>query len=135
MLFCRGFFFSGAKSSNYGKQRLWGSIGWGSVVLLAGFLVDSRNPSNSPIKDYSICHWLSLGIFLMDVVNVLFIRVPRGYAAKEGEEGKEKGEKEETKVVEKVKLMQYVNFPVILFFVVVVLEGMNMALLWNYFFW
>jgi hypothetical protein len=105
------------------------------VVLLAGFLVDQRNPSNSPIKDYSVCHWLSLGVLLAGVVNALFIRVPRNYA-KQADGGDDVEQKEqEPKVAEKVNLLKYVNFPVILFVLIVVLEGMNMALVWNFFFW
>ncbi|KAI8431049.1 hypothetical protein MSG28_001115 [Choristoneura fumiferana] len=52
----------GAKVSQYGKQRLWGSVGWGIFSLLTGALIDAF--SDGEYKNYAVAFVLMF-VFMM----------------------------------------------------------------------
>lgn len=64
------FYFKGEEKHNYGKQRLWGSIGWSLLGALSGACVDwySEGLEN---KDYTPAYILSLICFFLDIVVIL----------------------------------------------------------------
>lgn len=49
----------GEKHQLYGRQRLWGAVGWGVFSILAGWLVD-QSSVHQAYKDYSIVFYLML---------------------------------------------------------------------------
>lgn len=49
----------GEKHQLYGRQRLWGAVGWGVFSIIAGWLVD-QSSVNQAYKDYSIVFYLML---------------------------------------------------------------------------
>lgn len=53
----------------YGLQRLWGSLGFGIVSLLAGLLVDVMSDGQL-LKDYSIVFYLAIGFVCLGIGNV-----------------------------------------------------------------
>uniref|UniRef100_A0A8D8M315 Major facilitator superfamily domain-containing protein 6-A n=2 Tax=Cacopsylla melanoneura TaxID=428564 RepID=A0A8D8M315_9HEMI len=55
----------GTEPQKYGKQRLWGAVGWGMCSLLAGFLVDHFS-SSALNKNYTPVFYLMLAILLFD---------------------------------------------------------------------
>ncbi|XP_022832726.1 major facilitator superfamily domain-containing protein 6 [Spodoptera litura] len=57
----------GTKVSQYGKQRLWGSVGWGIFSLLTGVLIDTL--SDGAYKDYTIA-FILMFVFMMGDVGV-----------------------------------------------------------------
>jgi len=59
----------------YGKQRLWASVGWGSMAVVAGYLMD-RNSEHSLLYDYSIAFKIMFICWFMDLLVVYRLRVP-----------------------------------------------------------
>lgn len=63
----------GERAHLYGKQRLYGSVGWGIFSILAGVLVD--NMSDGVEKDYTIVFWMTAVIIGLDVVASIKLKV------------------------------------------------------------
>ncbi|RVE46702.1 hypothetical protein evm_008665 [Chilo suppressalis] len=63
----------GDKASHYGKQRLWGSVGWGIFSLLTGTLIDLF--SDGAYKDYTIAFILMFVFLLGDVAVSCFLKI------------------------------------------------------------
>ncbi|CAH2103996.1 unnamed protein product [Euphydryas editha] len=63
----------GTKISLYGKQRLWGSVGWGLVSLLTGSLIDLFSEGTN--KDYTIAFILMFIFMLGDLIVSCFLQV------------------------------------------------------------
>lgn len=61
------------KPAHYGKQRLWGSVGWGIFSLLTGTLIDEF--SEGAYKDYTIAFILMFVFMSGDVVVSCFVKV------------------------------------------------------------
>lgn len=55
-------------------QRLWGSVGWGCISLLAGLLVDAMSHGQL-LKDYSGVFYMLVGFLVLDFVSVSLIPV------------------------------------------------------------
>ncbi|XP_068633079.1 uncharacterized protein Sugb [Battus philenor] len=62
----------GTQVSLYGKQRLWGSVGWGIFSLLTGTLIDRF--SEGAYKDYTVAFVLMFVFMFGDVVVSCFIK-------------------------------------------------------------
>jgi exosortase/archaeosortase len=58
---------SGSKPEDYGKQRVWGSIGWGIFSMLAGFLVDETSKGQTE-KNYAVVFYMALVIIMIDLL-------------------------------------------------------------------
>lgn len=59
--------------AQYGKQRLWGSVGWGIFSLATGALIDHF--SNGAHKDYTIAFILMFVFMMGDVIVSCTIKV------------------------------------------------------------
>lgn len=57
----------GDKPNLYGNQRLWGSVGWGTFSIIAGYLVDA-NSEGETRKNYSTAFYLMLCMMGLDVL-------------------------------------------------------------------
>ncbi|KAG7161239.1 Major facilitator superfamily domain-containing protein 6-like 8 [Homarus americanus] len=57
----------GAEGNKYGEQRLFGSVGWGLLVVVAGGLIDYASLGR-PEKDYTPAFVLSLAILFLDLL-------------------------------------------------------------------
>lgn len=57
----------GCEGNRYGEQRLFGSLGWGALVIVAGALIDYASAGNSE-KDYTPAFVLSFAILFLDLV-------------------------------------------------------------------
>lgn len=66
-------FFSGDKIALYGKQRLWGSVGWGIFSLMTGALIDVF--SEGAYKDYTVAFVLMFIFMCGDVAVSCFVKV------------------------------------------------------------
>lgn len=51
----------------YGNQRLWGAVGWGSVSIISGLLVDEFSKGKT-YKDYSVLFYMMLILILLDML-------------------------------------------------------------------
>lgn len=63
----------GERAHLYGKQRLYGSIGWGLFSIIAGVLVDKM--SSGVNKDYTIVFCMTAVIIALDVIASLKLKV------------------------------------------------------------
>ncbi|GBN13413.1 hypothetical protein AVEN_270057-1 [Araneus ventricosus] len=57
----------GEKTEMYGKQRLWGTIGWGAFALLAGYLNQVVTGSSTKYN-YSAGFYMSAALFVIDLL-------------------------------------------------------------------
>nr|XP_053638026.1 major facilitator superfamily domain-containing protein 6-like isoform X1 [Cherax quadricarinatus] len=57
----------GSEGNRYGEQRLFGSLGWGALVIVAGALIDYSS-LGLPEKDYTPAFVLSFAILFVDVL-------------------------------------------------------------------
>ena len=64
----------GRYGGEYGQQRVWGSIGWGTVAMFAGLLMDVASGQN-PIQNYAPAFLLTLAISVTDIIVLSRIRV------------------------------------------------------------
>ncbi|XP_076033990.1 major facilitator superfamily domain-containing protein 6-like [Oratosquilla oratoria] len=60
------------ENGNYGSQRVWGSIGWGLVAPLSGFLVDSWSGSFSKTKIYMPALIILFVLGGLDILTAVF---------------------------------------------------------------
>lgn len=64
----------GKNTHRFGKQRLWGSCGWGAVAMLSGFMVDQMSRGQA-LKDYSGVFYLAVGFLLCDMLAMSRVEV------------------------------------------------------------
>lgn len=61
-------FFSGyERRSDYGKQKMWGSVGFGILGISAGYLVDVFSEEKYE-KDYTCIFYIMLVHMIADIV-------------------------------------------------------------------
>lgn len=56
----------GDKNRLYGRQRLFGAVGWGIFSIIAGILVDGNSMHQSE-KNYSVIFYLMIAALLPDI--------------------------------------------------------------------
>lgn len=108
----------GTKVTQYGKQRLWGSVGWGIFSLLTGFLIDTL--SDGDYKNYSIAFILMFVFMMGDVAVSCFL------------------ETDSTRM--SVNILADVgsllsSLPTVLFLLWTIAVGLCTGLLWQFLFW
>lgn len=64
----------GKNAHRFGKQRLWGSFGYGAMSVVAGFLVDEMSRGQA-LKDYSGVFYLAMGLLLCDTMALSRVEV------------------------------------------------------------
>ncbi|XP_077301866.1 sugar baby transporter [Arctopsyche grandis] len=109
----------GNKAENYGKQRLWGSVGWGVLSLLTGFLIDKFSKDNDN-KDYSVAFVLMLIFLSLDVIVSCCLQY--------------KQKKIVVNIFENVGIL-FSSWQTCHFFLWTILVGMCTGLLWQFLFW
>ena len=65
---------AGDKPHDYGKQRLWGAIGWGLMTVISGYLIDLASVGELE-KDYTPSFYLVVIILSINVLAVIKIKV------------------------------------------------------------
>uniref|UniRef100_A0A182QGQ2 Major facilitator superfamily associated domain-containing protein n=1 Tax=Anopheles farauti TaxID=69004 RepID=A0A182QGQ2_9DIPT len=109
----------GDKPHLYGNQRLWGSIGWGTVSLFAGFLVDTLSEGKLT-KDYTIVFYMTVVLIGFDMLCSSKLQHSQSRLS--------------TNILKDVGKI-FVNFRIVVFFCWCVLIGFGTALIWNFLFW
>lgn len=108
----------GKKPQHYGKQRLWGSVGWGLVSLLTGTLIDTF--SDGPNKNY-IAAFVLMFIFMFgDIVASCFID--------------NKTANTSTNILTDVGSLLK-SLPTFVFLLWTIAVGLGTGLLWQFLFW
>lgn len=109
----------GEKHRLYGRQRLWGAVGWGVFSILAGWLVDETS-AYSFHKDYSIVFYLMLAAIFPDViVSTCLTYNPN---------------KISSNIVKDIGKL-FSSMRIVVFFLWCIVVGLCTALVWNFLFW
>uniref|UniRef100_A0A2A4JYG1 Major facilitator superfamily (MFS) profile domain-containing protein n=1 Tax=Heliothis virescens TaxID=7102 RepID=A0A2A4JYG1_HELVI len=108
----------GPKVSLYGKQRLWGSFGWGIFSLLTGVLIDLF--SDGAYKDYTIAFILMFVFMVGDVGVSCFVKTD--------------STKMSMNILADVGTLLS-SLPTFIFLVWTIAVGMCTGLLWQFLFW
>ncbi|XP_072930652.1 uncharacterized protein Sugb [Epargyreus clarus] len=108
----------GTKISHYGKQRLWGSVGWGIFSLLTGTLIDLF--SDGAYKDYTIAFILMFVFMSGDVTVSCFV--------------KNESTKMSINILADVSTL-LTSLPTFVFMLWTIAVGLCTGLLWNFLFW
>uniref|UniRef100_A0A2S2RAT1 Major facilitator superfamily domain-containing protein 6 n=1 Tax=Sipha flava TaxID=143950 RepID=A0A2S2RAT1_9HEMI len=103
----------------YGKQRLWGSIGWSLMAILSGACVDWYSKGQE-YKNYTPGYIIALILFLLDIYVITKIEITQ--------------ESDNSTVVSDVKHL-LVKGKILAFLLWVVFIGFFMSFIWNYVFW
>ncbi|XP_021698278.1 major facilitator superfamily domain-containing protein 6-A isoform X1 [Aedes aegypti] len=103
----------------YGNQRLWGSIGWGTFSLLAGFLVDHFSNGKAS-KDYTVVFYMTVIIIGVDILVSSKLKHTQTRLS--------------TNILRDVSQI-FASFKIVIFFCWCVLVGLGTALIWNFLFW
>uniref|UniRef100_A0A182S8Y0 Major facilitator superfamily associated domain-containing protein n=1 Tax=Anopheles maculatus TaxID=74869 RepID=A0A182S8Y0_9DIPT len=109
----------GDKPHLYGNQRLWGSIGWGTVSLFAGFLVDTLSEGKLT-KDYTIVFYMTIVLIAFDMLCSSKLQHTQTRLS--------------TNILKDVGKI-FVNYRIVIFFCWCVMIGFGTALIWNFLFW
>ncbi|KAL4717839.1 hypothetical protein ACJJTC_000988 [Scirpophaga incertulas] len=108
----------GDKISQYGKQRLWGSVGWGIFSLLTGTLIDLFSDGTN--KDYTVAFILMFVFLLGDVIISCFIRI--------------ESTKMSMNIIADVGTLLS-SVPTVIFMLWTIAVGVCTGLLWQFLFW
>uniref|UniRef100_A0A6A7G897 Major facilitator superfamily domain-containing protein 6-like n=2 Tax=Hirondellea gigas TaxID=1518452 RepID=A0A6A7G897_9CRUS len=127
------FMLIGRHGGEYGRQRVWGSIGWGFCVMLAGALIDTVSGSSAD-KDYTPAFLLTLALFIMDIASVTRIRLPRaGEETSENTPGPKKSSVMSSCLTCGPLVMQLLSEPrVVVFVISCIVVGASTGALWTY---
>lgn len=107
------------RKQDYGKQRLWGTIGWGVMAPVVGMLNDLATNGSSYV-DYSPGFYLLGAFTILDIIGLCFLDVPTTSTSQEI-----------LKDVSRVLVR-----PSALFFIFSVFNmGCLMGLIWSYALW
>lgn len=103
----------------YGNQRLWGAVGWGSVSLVSGLLVDEFSRGKT-YKDYSVLFYIMLIMILLDMLVSKKLKYTPTRMS--------------TNILKDVGALLK-SFRVVIFLTWCVVVGLCTALIWNFLFW
>ncbi|XP_004929819.2 major facilitator superfamily domain-containing protein 6 [Bombyx mori] len=108
----------GTEVAQYGKQRLWGSVGWGIFSFLTGFLIDTF--SDGAYKDYTVAFVLMFVFMMGDVIVSCFLKTD--------------STKMSLNILGDVGTL-LTSLPTFVFMMWTVAVGLCTGLLWNFLFW
>lgn len=103
----------------YGNQRLWGAVGWGSVSIVSGLLVDEFSKGKT-YKDYSVLFYMMLILILLDML----VSKKLNYTPT----------RMSSNIMRDVGTLVK-SFRVVIFLAWCVVVGLCTAVIWNFLFW
>lgn len=108
----------GDKPQRYGHQRLWGSVGWGSLSIISGILIDKF--STGATKNYAVGFYIMAIMILIDMLVSSKIKHSQTKHSTDifGD------------IIEIVKSLRIIVF---IFWCIAV--GLGTAMIWNFLFW
>ncbi|XP_046389484.1 major facilitator superfamily domain-containing protein 6 [Ischnura elegans] len=109
----------GDRPGDYGRQRLWGSFGWGAFAALAGFLVDQWSQGQTQ-KNYTPVFYLAAGLLIIDFLNSTRLR---------------HSEAKMSASIARDVCRLFLEFRIIVFVLWCVAIGLCTGLLWQFLFW
>ncbi|KAJ4443502.1 hypothetical protein ANN_05174, partial [Periplaneta americana] len=109
----------GSSPQEFGRQRLWGAVGWGIFAFVAGVLVDKFSKGQTE-KDYTVMFYLMLVLMLLAVVVSFKLKCTEQILA--------------TRIMKNVgKLLSEPH--IIIFLLWCVFVGIETGFLWQFLFW
>ncbi|XP_016658375.1 major facilitator superfamily domain-containing protein 6-A isoform X2 [Acyrthosiphon pisum] len=105
--------------NNYGKQRLWGSIGWSLFAIIYGTCVDWYS-TGLDYKNYTPGYVIAMLCFLLDTYVVCNLKIVQA---------------NDTKIVASDVKKVFTEGKVLAFLLWVVFIGFFMSFIWNFVFW
>lgn len=72
------YYFAGEEKNKYGKQRLWGSVGWSLAAVISGISVDWYSKDLTH-KNYTPAFIISLLCFLINVLVIFKIKASKNH--------------------------------------------------------
>ncbi|KAG8286131.1 hypothetical protein J6590_066698 [Homalodisca vitripennis] len=109
----------GDQPGKYGNQRMWGSVGFGLCVIVAGWLVDTWSAGMAH-KDYTPVFYMMAVMLTLDFVvssKIKYTQTPQAAS-----------------ILRNVGKM-FKDIQVLVFLLWLVVVGMCTALIWNFLFW
>ncbi|XP_067134765.1 major facilitator superfamily domain-containing protein 6-A-like [Centruroides vittatus] len=106
--------------NQFGKQRMWLSIGWGVISACTGYIVELANMNNKGKTDFSVCFYMMLPLMLLDVIILGFTDMK-----------KDKSSSHILRDVRKIFVKPHPYFIVLAVFLVGAFAGIQ----WNFAFW
>uniref|UniRef100_A0A8D8D255 Major facilitator superfamily domain-containing protein 6 n=2 Tax=Culex pipiens TaxID=7175 RepID=A0A8D8D255_CULPI len=102
----------------YGNQRLWGSVGWGTISLVAGYLVDHFSYGKAT-KDYTVVFYMTIVIIGVDILVSSKLKHTQTRLS--------------TNIVKDVGKI-FVSSRIVIYFCWCILVGLGTAMIWNFLF-
>ncbi|XP_067134754.1 major facilitator superfamily domain-containing protein 6-like [Centruroides vittatus] len=103
----------------YGKQRLWGTVGWGLFSLFTSFLNDFVT-GDSPEKNYSASFYMLVALMILDLIILINSNIKNAKFS-------------QTSLKNVCVLFSQIR--VVIFIITVFIIGALTGLHWSYFFW
>ena len=120
----------GENKELYGRQRMWGSLGWGAAMFLLGFVIDS-------IKGVEVCgeiisqnYTVGFYFFFVFMVCALTVATRFSFPNKETSELSDSLQQKETGLYRILFSFRYGTFFVVTFFL-----GFGVGLIFTFLFW
>lgn len=108
----------GDKPQRYGHQRLWGSVGWGSLSIISGILIDKF--STGTTKNYAVGFYIMAILILID----MFVSSKLKYSQS----------KHSTDIIgDVIEIVKSLRIFVFILWCITV--GLGTAMIWNFLFW
>ncbi|XP_067134755.1 major facilitator superfamily domain-containing protein 6-like isoform X1 [Centruroides vittatus] len=108
------------KTGNYGKQRLWGSVGRSVSPVLTGYLLDVTTSNNE--KNYSVAIYVMATFLVIDIIAIMRLDL-------------KSNKKQTSKTICKDVCSSYSELRNVVFGVAVCMNGILSGLYFVYFFW
>ncbi|KAL0279919.1 UNVERIFIED_CONTAM: hypothetical protein PYX00_001370 [Menopon gallinae] len=109
----------GTRASQYGKQRLWGSVGWGLTALLTGIIIDEFSKGQVD-KTYTPIFYIMFLLLLCDIGCMHSLKYQQT--------------KLSSQILKNVgKLLK--NAKVVVFLIWCIFIGICIGIQWNFLFW
>jgi exosortase/archaeosortase len=100
-------------------QRLWGSVGWGTISILSGWLIDKFSEGKTT-KNYAIGFYIMAVLLLLDMIVSSRLKYTQT--------------KRSSNILKDVGKI-FKSFRVIVFFLWCAVVGLGTAMIWNFLFW
>ncbi|KAJ2954534.1 hypothetical protein O0L34_g2818 [Tuta absoluta] len=108
----------GDKASSYGKQRLWGSVGWGIFSLATGALIDAF--SEGAVKNYTVAFVLMAIFMFGDIAVSCLLKI--------------ESTKMSVNIIADVGSL-FTSLPTFIYMMWTIVVGLCTGLLWQFLFW
>lgn len=109
----------GDKPQRYGHQRLWGSVGWGTLSIISGLLIDKFSEGQAS-KNYAIGFYLMAAMLLLDMVVSSKLKYSQT--------------KMSSSIIKDIGQI-LTSARIIVFFLWCIVVGLGTAMIWNFLFW